>query len=171
MKKIIRAFVVDDSNLARKAIIDGLNHYPNIEVVGYAINALDAKNKLKVLKPDVMTCDVQMPGMNGLDFLRQLLPENPLPVVVVSALNIGVFDALHAGAVDFVRKPDGTQSTEMFISSLAQKVMVAASAKVRRPVVTQNRWCPLRRLGTRPPGGRSSGSEPPPAAPRRRSRL
>ncbi len=137
MKKIIRVLVVDDSNLARKIIIDGLNRYPSIEVVGYAINALDARNKLRVLRPDVMTCDVQMPGMNGLDFLRQLLPENPLPVVVVSALNIGVFDALHAGAVDFVRKPDGAQSTEMFISSLAQKVMVAASAKVRSSALAQ----------------------------------
>ncbi len=133
MNKVIRVLVVDDSTLARKVIIDGLRRYKNLQVVGYAINAMDAKSKLRILKPDVMTCDVQMPGMNGLDFLRQLLPENPLPVVVVSALNIGVFDALHAGAVDFVRKPDGTQSTEMFISALAQKVMIAASAKVRPP--------------------------------------
>ena len=85
MDKKIRVFVVDDSNVARKVIIDGLSRFHGVEVVGYAINALDAKNKLKHLKPDVMTCDVQMPGMNGLDFLRQLLPENPLPVVVVSA--------------------------------------------------------------------------------------
>jgi len=133
MNKVIRVLVVDDSTLARKVIIDGLRRYKNLQVVGYAINAMDAKNKLRVLKPDVMTCDVQMPGKNGLEFLRQLLPENPLPVVVVSALNIGVFDALHAGAVDFVRKPDGTQSTEMFISALAQKVMIASTARVRPP--------------------------------------
>ena len=127
----IRLLVVDDSLLARKVIIDGLNAYPSIEIIGYAINAIDAKNKIKQLKPDVMTLDVNMPGMSGLDFLRQLLPEYPLPVVLVSSLNLGVFDALHAGAVDFVRKPDRDQSTEMFISTLAQKVQIASSAKVQ----------------------------------------
>ncbi len=131
--KRIRVLVVDDSILARKVIIDGLKAYPNLEVVGFAINALDAKRKVQELKPDVMTLDVQMPGMTGLDFLKQLLPQNPLPVVLVSSLNLGVFDALHAGAVEFVRKPDGTQSTEAFISSLAQTVMVASSAHVRQP--------------------------------------
>lgn len=137
MEKRIRVFVVDDSNVARKVIIDGLSRCQGIEVVGYAINALDAKNKLRTVKPDVMTCDVQMPGMNGLDFLRQLLPENPLPVVVVSSLNIGVFDALQAGAVDFVRKPDGVQSTENFINTLYQKIRIASAAKVRRPSAMQ----------------------------------
>jgi len=131
--KRVRVLVVDDSLVARKVIIDGLGEYPNLEVVGYAINAMDAKNKVKRLNPDVMTLDVQMPGITGLDFLRQLIPEHPLPVVLVSSLNLGVFDALHAGAVDFVRKPDGTESTEMFVASLAQKIMVAATAKVRMP--------------------------------------
>ncbi len=130
----IRVLVVDDSLLARKVIIDGFSEYPNIEVVGYAINAIDAKSKVKVLKPDVMTLDVQMPGMTGLDFLKQLLPQYPLPVVLVSSLNLGVFDALHAGAVDFVRKPDGIQSTETFIATLAQKVIVASQARVQRPI-------------------------------------
>ncbi len=133
----IRVLVVDDSILARKVITDGLSEYPNIEVIGCAINAIDAKNKVKRLNPDVMTCDVQMPGMSGLDFLRQLMPEHPLPVVLVSSLNLGVFDALHAGAVDFVRKPDGKQSNEAFVASLAQKIMIAATAKVRRPVSGQ----------------------------------
>lgn len=132
--KRIRVLVVDDSILARKVIIDGLSEYPNIEVIGYAINAMDAKNKVKQLRPDVMTLDVQMPGQTGLDFLKTLLPEHPLPVVLVSSLNLGVFDALHAGAVDFVRKPDATQSTGAFVDTLAQKVMVASTAKVQRPV-------------------------------------
>ncbi len=129
----IRVLVVDDSLVARKVIMDGFSEYPNIEVAGYAINAIDAKNKVKVLRPDVMTLDVQMPGMTGLDLLKQLLPQNPLPVVLVSSLNLGVFDALHAGAVDFVRKPDGEQNTETFIATLAQKVMIAAQARVQRP--------------------------------------
>ena len=128
-----RVLVVDDSILARKVIIEGLSRYPSIEVIGYAINAHDAKTKIKQLKPDVMTLDVQMPGMTGLDFLKQLLPETPLPVVLVSSLNLGVFDALHAGAVDFVRKPDADQSTRNFIATLAQKVNIAKNAKVQRP--------------------------------------
>ena len=129
--KKIRVLVVDDSILARKLIIDGLSKYPNIEVVGFAINAVDAKSKVKQLNPDVMTLDVQMPGMTGMDFLKQFLPEHPLPVVLCSSLNLGVFDALHAGAVDFVRKPDATQSNDMFISTLAQKVQIASQAKVQ----------------------------------------
>ena len=132
-RKKIRVLVVDDSILARKVIMDGLSARRGLEVVGYAINAMDAKNKIKQLKPDVMTLDVQMPGMTGLDFLKSLLPENPLPVVLVSALNLGVFDALHAGAVDFVRKPDSDVSTEAFVRMLGAKVAEASKAKVQAP--------------------------------------
>ncbi len=127
----IRVLVVDDSLLARKLIIDGLNQSPNIEVVGYAVNAADAKNKVKQLSPDVMTLDVQMPGLTGMEFLKQLLPEHSLPVVLCSSLNLGVFDALHAGAVDFVHKPDQTHSNEAFIATLTQKVQIAAHARVQ----------------------------------------
>lgn len=133
IQKKIRVLVVDDSLVARQIMINGLNANPHIEVVGYAINAVDAKNKVERLKPDVMTCDVQMPGMTGIDFLKQFLPHHPLPVVLVSSLNLRVFDALDAGAVDFVRKPDGFQSPDAFITALTQKVIVAANAKVRRP--------------------------------------
>ena len=131
--KKIRVMVVDDSILARKLIIEGLSMDPRIEVVGYAINAVDAKNKVKQFNPDVMTLDVQMPGMTGFDFLKQFLPEHPVPVVLCSSLNLGVFDALHAGAVDFVRKPDAGQNTEAFIATLVQKIVVASKAKVQTP--------------------------------------
>lgn len=144
----IRVLVVDDSMLARKLIMEGLSKYPKIEIVGYAINAMDAKRKLAQLNPDVMTCDVQMPGMSGIELLKELIPENPLPVVLVSSLNLRVFDALHAGAVDFVRKPDGSQSPEAFIQSLAQKVVVAANSKVRKPRPTvEAPVLPAARLG------------------------
>ena len=129
----IKVLVVDDSIVARKTIMDGLARFPRIEVIGYAINAMDAERKVKSLNPDVMTCDVQMPGMTGIEFLKKLLPVHPLPVVLVSSLNLKVFDALHAGAVGFVRKPDGVQSREAFVQSLAEAVTEAASAKVRRP--------------------------------------
>ena len=133
MPKNIRVLVVDDSIIARKTIMEGLSKSPQIEVVGYAINAMDAENKVKQLNPDVMTCDVQMPGMTGIEFLKKLLPQHPLPVVLVSSLNLKVFDALHAGAVGFVRKPDGVQSRAAFVDSLVEAVVEAASARVRRP--------------------------------------
>lgn len=126
----IRVLVVDDSAVARAFLTKGLAAFPNIEVVGYAINALDAKSKIARLNPDVMTLDVEMPGTNGIDFLGELLPEHPLPVILVSSLNLRVFDALAAGAVDFVRKPDGVESRETFLRSLAQKIVVASRAKV-----------------------------------------
>lgn len=133
--KRIRVLVVDDSLVARQLIIEGLNTHPMIEVIGYAVNAADARQKIERLKPDVMTCDVQMPGMSGIDFLKQFLPEHPLPVLLVSSLNLRVFDALDAGAVDFVRKPDGSPFATKagFITTLIQKVIVAANARVRPP--------------------------------------
>ncbi len=129
--KKIRVLVVDDSMVARSMIINGLSAHPRIDVVGYAINSIDAKNKINALKPDVITMDVEMPGMSGIDFLKQYLPTNPLPVILVSSLNLKVFDALDAGAVDFVHKPDGQQGVDGFVTSLTQKVIMAASARVR----------------------------------------
>lgn len=126
----IRVLVVDDSAVARTFLMKGLSAYPNIDVVGYAINALDAQAKIARLNPDVMTLDVEMPGTNGIDFLKRLLPEHPLPVILVSSLNLRVFDALAAGAVDFVRKPDGVESRETFLRALSQKIVVASRAKV-----------------------------------------
>ena len=129
----IRVLVVDDSAVARTFMTRGLSGHPRIEVVGYAINAEDAKRKIDSLSPDVMTLDVEMPGTNGIDFLKQLLPVHPLPVILVSSLNLRVFDALAAGAVDFVRKPDGVENRESFLNSLAQKIVAASYAKVHRP--------------------------------------
>lgn len=129
----IRVMVVDDSLVARSMIIKGLSAHPQIEVVGYAINALDAKTKIPQIKPDVLTMDVEMPAINGIDFLKKFLPEHPLPVILVSSLNLKTFDALAVGAVDFVRKPDENASIDAFIAALSKKVLIAATAKVRIP--------------------------------------
>ena len=131
LNKKIRVMVVDDSMVARSLIIKGLSAHPRIEIVGYAINTLDARNKIPQYKPDVITMDVEMPGQSGTDFLKQYLPTNPIPVILVSSLNLKVFDALAVGAVDFVRKPDDQQSVEGFLASLAQKVIIASSARPR----------------------------------------
>ena len=129
--KPIRVMVVDDSMVARSMLIRGLNAHPRLEVVGYAINTLDAKNKIPQYQPDVITMDVEMPGQNGIEFLKQYLPTHPIPVIVVSSLNLKVFDALAVGAVDFVRKPDGSVSENTFLATLAQKVIMAATARPR----------------------------------------
>ncbi|MEG0368670.1 MAG: chemotaxis response regulator protein-glutamate methylesterase [Hungatella sp.] len=132
MNKKIRVLVVDDSILFRKLLIDYLSAQPYLEVVGFAINAYDAKQKLPILKPDVMTLDVEMPGLNGIEFVKQLIPKNPIPVILVSSLNLNVFEALSAGAVDFVRKPDLgiTTDNRTFLETLANKVVIASRAKV-----------------------------------------
>ena len=128
--KKIRVMVVDDSILARTMISNGLNASPQIEVVATSFNAKDARAKVEQVKPDVMTLDVEMPGMNGIDFLKQLLPVVPLPVILVSSLDLRVFDALSAGAVDFVRKPEPGKN-DAFIHALIGKVITAKGAHVR----------------------------------------
>ena len=131
LKKVIRVMVVDDSAVARSYIISGLSTRTDIQVVGYAVNAADAQRKVQEIRPDVITLDVEMPDMSGIDLLKKLLPVYQVPVILVSSLNLRVFDALDAGAVDFVRKPDGSQSKDEFINTLTQKIVVSAYAKVR----------------------------------------
>lgn len=135
MKQKIRVLIVDDSMLFRKVLIDNLSANPNIEVIGYAIDAFDAERKIPVLNPDVVTLDVEMPGLNGIQFLQRLLPKHPVPVILVSSLNLNVFEALSAGAVDFVRKPDMSQtySVSAFLSTLNSKIFIASRAKIKVP--------------------------------------
>ncbi len=152
-KKTIRVMTIDDSLLARRVIMDGLKALPNIEMVGYAVNAMDARNKLLTLQPDVITLDVEMPGISGIDFLKTHLTKLKIPVILVSSLNLRVFDALAAGAVDFVRKPTAEHHTDSFIRALAQKILIASQTRPRslpplpkKTVVTPP--APLGKLGT-----------------------
>src|SRR5665647_1323325 len=130
--KKVRVLVVDDSLLFREAIARGLAADRGIEVVGTAGDAYEARDKIIELEPDVMTLDVEMPRMNGIQFLRQLMPQYPIPVVVVSSVSDNVFDALNAGAVDFVTKMNSVSGTskEVFINELIIKVKIASMAKV-----------------------------------------
>ena len=131
----LKLMVVDDSPLFRTWLIRSLSEDDRFQVVGYAINAFDAQKKIPQLQPDMLTLDIEMPGMSGIDFLKQLLPVHPIPVILVSSLNLRVFDALEAGAVDFVRKPDEANglSKEIFLSMLRSKLMVAAASHVHLP--------------------------------------
>ena len=132
MIKKIRVLVVDDSIFFGKLLCEKLSAYSYIEVIGHALNAYDAKNKIQTLKPDVLTLDVEMPQINGIEFLKKLIPINPIPVVLVSSLNLNVFEALQAGAVDFVKKPDLNTNASTFINELALKINIASRAKVKK---------------------------------------
>ena len=103
--KPIRVLIVEDSIVFRELLVQNLSKDPAIEVVATAKDPFEARDAILAHKPDVMTLDVELPRMNGIEFLRKLMPQYPLPVVVISSLSDKVFDAMHAGAVDFVAKP------------------------------------------------------------------
>ena len=104
----VRVLVVDDSAFMRKAISMMIEDDPDIEVIGTARDGLEAIEKVKLLKPDLMTLDVEMPRMDGITALKKIMKENPLPVLMVSSLTVegarATIDALSAGAVDFIPK-------------------------------------------------------------------
>lgn len=141
MKKKIRVLVVDDSIVFREAIIRGIGTDEGIEVVARASDPFEARDKILEWEPDVMTCDIEMPRMNGIEFLRRLLPQYSIPVIIVSGLNKAVFDAMDAGAVDFVAKPADKSSVNMqaFIQELIAKIKIAAVSKVTHPGAVTDR--------------------------------
>lgn len=132
--KKIRVLVVDDSLVMREYIAQGLSQDSGIEVVGKAADPYQARDMIQDLEPDVLTVDVEMPRMNGIEFLKQLMPQYPLPVVVVSSMSNAVFDALNAGAVDFVTKPMAKSPRDMqaFVQEMVVKIKIASTAKVGR---------------------------------------
>ena len=134
MSPKIRLLIVDDSAMYRAAIAKAFENHPRVRVVGMASNPYEARDKILSLKPDVMTLDVEMPRMNGIEFLKILMPQYPMPVVVVSSLSSIVFEALRAGAVDFVQKPTGGPSGDLlkFQRELAEKVVVASESKAKK---------------------------------------
>ncbi|MDL2235734.1 chemotaxis response regulator protein-glutamate methylesterase [Christensenellaceae bacterium OttesenSCG-928-L17] len=130
-QKRIRVLIVDDSLMFRAAMSRGLSADEQIEVIATAANPYDARTKIMQTNPDVMTLDVEMPGMSGLEFLRILMPQHPMPVVVVSAVDGIVFEAMRAGAIDFIAKPEAGQM-DAFIRELSAKIRIASIAKMRR---------------------------------------
>ncbi|AOY74955.1 protein-glutamate methylesterase/protein-glutamine glutaminase [Clostridium formicaceticum] len=134
-KKRIKVLIVDDSIMSREILSRGISSDPSIEVVATATDPFDARDKILKYKPDVMTCDVEMPKMNGIEFIRRLLPQYPLPTIVVSTVSQAVFDAMKVGAVDFVSKPDMriAKNVEKFINELIEKIITAADAKILQP--------------------------------------
>ncbi|HHC72858.1 MAG TPA: chemotaxis response regulator protein-glutamate methylesterase [Thiotrichales bacterium] len=134
----IRVLIVDDSALIRKLLTELLSSDPSLEVVGTAPDPYVAREKIKQLHPDVLTLDVEMPRMDGLTFLRNLMRLRPMPVVMISTLTEKgaevTLQALALGAVDFVAKPklDVSQAIEEYREEIVDKVKAAAKARVQQ---------------------------------------
>ena len=129
----IKVLIVDDSIVFRELLVQNLGRDPAIQVVGTARDPFEARDAILALKPDVMTLDIELPRMNGIEFLRKLMPQYPLPVVVISSLSDKVFDAMNAGAVDFVAKPavSSRKQLEDFVrNELLVKIKIASSARI-----------------------------------------
>jgi two-component system, chemotaxis family, protein-glutamate methylesterase/glutaminase len=136
--KEVRVLVVDDSALMRKLIPQMLEVDPSIDVVGTAMDGTFCMKKIEELQPNVVTLDLQMPGMNGIDTLKEIMRHHPMPVIVVSSHSTEgasvTLKALGLGAFDFVTKPhDASAHMDATAAELIAKIKAAADCKVVRP--------------------------------------
>lgn len=131
----IRVLIVDDSAVVRKLVSDALGADPAIEVVGTAIDPYIARDKILQLKPDVITLDLEMPRMDGLTFLKILMEQHPLPVIIMSSLSQRgseyAMEALRLGAMDVLAKPGGSYSFGDLGPQLIARIKACVGARVR----------------------------------------
>jgi two-component system chemotaxis response regulator CheB len=132
----IRVLVVDDSAFMRYTITENINNRPGLSVVGNARNGQQALELIPKLKPDVITLDIEMPVLDGLSTLREIMSNNPIPVIMLSSLTAdGSFETIQAltlGAVDFVLKPTNKANVATVMDDVAAKIFQAAAAKISR---------------------------------------
>jgi len=133
---MIKVLIIDDSALVRQLLTEIFNSDPDIKVVGTAQDPYDAREKIKKLNPDVLTLDVEMPKMDGITFLTNLMRLRPMPVVMISSLTEKgadvTFEALELGAIDFVSKPkiDVSVGLKEYSEEICEKVKTASVARV-----------------------------------------
>lgn len=139
MKKI-KVLIIDDSALIRKLLTEIVSSQRDMEIIGAAADPLIAREMIRELNPDVLTLDVEMPRMDGLDFLEKLMRLRPMPVVMVSTLTEKgsdiTFKALELGAIDFVAKPkiDIATGLQEYGNEIADKIRIANSARIKKQV-------------------------------------
>ena len=144
----IKVIIVDDSALIRALLKEIINQQPDMEVVAVANDPIAAREKIRTLKPDVITLDIEMPHMDGLEFLEKLMRLHPMPVLMISTQTVqgsaATLRALELGAVDFIAKPkiDVQNKLDAYASLIADKIRMAAGANVR-PVVGSSSSKPL----------------------------
>lgn len=129
----IRVLVVEDSLVFRELLVRNLNRDPDIHVVATARDPFEARDAIVEFEPDVMTLDLELPKMSGIEFLQKLMPQHPMPVLVISCLSDKVFDAMNAGALDFLAKPvtsNRAELEEFVCRELPAKIKIAANAQV-----------------------------------------
>lgn len=158
--KPITVLIVDDSALIRKIFEEVLSSEPGIEVVGTACDAQDARQKIKQLNPDVLTLDIEMPGMDGLSFLEKIMTLRPMPVIMVSTLTqkgaSETIRALEIGAVDYLGKPVKSQTRDTLMvlrEELVEKVRTAAQANMSHRAAMTSSPQDSRALAYTPHGG------------------
>lgn len=131
----IRVLIVDDSALVRKLVSDALKSDPDIEVVGTAVDPYAARDKIQQLNPDILTLDIEMPRMDGLTFLKILMQQRPMPVIVMSSLTQRgseyAFEALRLGAFDVLAKPSGPYSFGELGPQLISRIKASPGARLR----------------------------------------
>jgi two-component system chemotaxis response regulator CheB len=137
MSSLIRLLIVDDSAFVRKVVREMLSRSPFIDVVGAARDGEEALEMVEQLHPDVVTCDLQMPGLGGVGFVRAQMARRPLPILILSAFPVDggqTLEAMEAGAIDFVQKPTALASDRILVirDELIEKVKAAAGASVAR---------------------------------------
>ncbi|MCL2053648.1 MAG: chemotaxis-specific protein-glutamate methyltransferase CheB [Oscillospiraceae bacterium] len=151
MTNKIKTLIVDDSLVFRNMAARSLENNPNIEVVGTAVDAFDAGEKITDLNPDVLILDINMPRMSGKQFLTRLMAECPIACVMVTSSDADERELLNLGAAAFMKKPNSSEEMRIFGSTIAVKIIAAA----------QKRVSPLRRaVKIAPP----APSAPPPSA-------
>lgn len=141
MKKKISVLVIDDSALVRNLLTSMINSQEDMEVIGTAPDPLIAREMIRRLNPDVLTLDIEMPKMDGLEFLEKLMRLRPMPVIMISTLTEksaeATIEALALGAIDFVSKPkvDVASELQSYREEIACKIRMAASAQIKRPTL------------------------------------
>ena len=140
MNNVVRVLVVDDSAYVRKVVTQMLTRSPFLEVVATARNGHEALEVVAETSPDVITCDLNMPEMDGVAFVREQMARKPVPIIIISVANSSgeqVLAALDAGAIDFVQKPTALASDRLLdmSSELVEKVKAAAASPMRRPAL------------------------------------